>query len=51
MDKNIVGAQMDVHLKNIQRETRETLNRFKESGTNIDMKYFLKQSITRYRVI
>ena len=54
MDRNILAAQMDAHLKNFQRGTKAALVLFKESGTTIDddfIKYFLKQSISRYGLI
>lgn len=47
MNRNFLGAQMDHHLANIQRETKATLIRFKESGVTIDndfIKYLLKLS-------
>lgn len=54
MESKATGAEMALHLANIQRKTKVALNRFKESGVTINddfMKVFLKLSIERYECL
>lgn len=39
MEDNIVEAQIDEHLMNIQRDTKSALDRFIQTGLKIDRKF------------